>query len=73
MLTIFLVSIWSLAFFVDRVLSQDMRAQLSEQQFSTVALLATEVEHDIQTRHQALRSVAAEIQANWPQQLQAQL
>ena len=58
-LLIFVSGIWSLAFYAERMLRRDMQAQLESQQFSTVSLLASEVDQDLRTRLRALESIAA--------------
>ena len=58
-LAIFLGSIWSLAFYVQRVLHQDMQHVLGEQQFSTITLLGQEINHELSDRLEALEKVAA--------------
>lgn len=60
-LAIFLASIWSLALFAGHTLRQDMQRLLGEQQFSTVSLMAAQVDEALSTRMQALERVAAEI------------
>ena len=57
-LGIFLVGIWSLSFYAGRMLRQDMQAQLGEQQFATVSLVAAQVDSELSGRMQALQSVA---------------
>jgi diguanylate cyclase (GGDEF)-like protein/PAS domain S-box-containing protein len=60
-LTIFVSGIWSLAFYVNHLLHVDMQRQLGEQQFATVSILATELDHELQDRLQALEDVAERI------------
>jgi diguanylate cyclase (GGDEF)-like protein/PAS domain S-box-containing protein len=60
-LAISLFSFWSLAFYSSRMLREDMRRQLGEQQFSTVSLLASHVNEQLELRLTALISVAGEI------------
>ena len=44
-LSIFLISVWSLAFIANRVLRDNMQRVLGEQQFATVSLLANEINY----------------------------
>ena len=60
-LVIFLIGFWSLAFYASRMLREDMLRQMGEQQFSTVSLLASNVNEQLEIRLQALESVAAAI------------
>ncbi|MCF8149723.1 MAG: response regulator [Burkholderiaceae bacterium] len=55
MLAIFLLGIWTLTLYVSRMLHEDMKRLLAEQQFSTVSSIAAEINRDMQER---LRSVA---------------
>ncbi len=57
-LAIFLVSIWLLAFYISQMLRQDMTRLLGEQQFSTTALVATQVNQELALRVNALELVA---------------
>jgi sensor histidine kinase regulating citrate/malate metabolism len=50
-LVIFLISIWSLAFYVSRMLREDMQRLLSEQQFSTSAMLAKAIDNELSDRY----------------------
>lgn len=58
---VFLVSIWSLTFYVSRMLHDDLEQMLGEQQFSTVTLLSEEIEHEVADRMRALESVATQV------------
>ncbi len=58
-LLIFLISIWSLAFYASRMLHADMRQLLGEQQSSTLKIVATATEHELRDRLEALEKVAA--------------
>ncbi len=60
-LTIFLVSVWSLMFYVSQKLHRDMELLLGEQQFSTVKLAAVSINSELQMRLQALNLVAGGI------------
>lgn len=57
-LVIFMVSIWSLAFYNSHMQRQDMVRLLGEQQFSTVSLLANVIENQLVERFRALEAVA---------------
>jgi diguanylate cyclase (GGDEF)-like protein/PAS domain S-box-containing protein len=62
-LGIFLLSVWSLALYAGHMLRQDMQRLLGEQQFSTVSLLATEMNQQVEERLAALKAVAGQISA----------
>ena len=53
-LVIFVIGIWSLAFYTSRMLREDMQRLLSEQQFSTASFVAAQVDEEIQHRLVAL-------------------
>ena len=57
-LIIFVVSIWSLAFYATRTLRTDMERQLGEQQFSTVSIVAANINWQLDDRLRALEAVA---------------
>jgi PAS domain S-box-containing protein len=57
-LAIFLASLWSLSFFASQMLRKDMEGLLGEQQFSTVSYVAAEINHDLNDRLRALKTVA---------------
>jgi hypothetical protein len=46
-LAIFVIGIWSLAFYASRVLHGEMQNLLGDQQFSTVSILAAELNDDL--------------------------
>ena len=50
-LAIFLLGIWSLAYYSSRMLHRDLEKLLGDQQFSTVSYIAAEVNHEIEFRH----------------------
>jgi hypothetical protein len=52
-------SLWTLSFFASQMLRDGMEKLLGEQQFSTVSLLANQVNRDIETRRKALESAAS--------------
>jgi diguanylate cyclase (GGDEF)-like protein/PAS domain S-box-containing protein len=60
-LLIFLLSLWSLSFYASQMLRQDMESLLSEQQFSTVTLIAAEANVQLDVRLRVLDVVAASI------------
>lgn len=60
-LVIFLISIWSLAFYTSGMLREDMQRLLSEQQFSTSALVANEIDKELSDRLRALETAAAQL------------
>ena len=60
-LGIFLVSLWSLAFYASRILHKDIEHLLEEQQFSTVSFVAQEVNAEFDDRVKALQTIAARI------------
>ncbi|MDD5175946.1 MAG: ATP-binding protein [Sterolibacterium sp.] len=60
-LTIFLVGIWSLAFYASHMLRQDMQNLLGNQQFSTVSVLAAQVNQELSDRLGALEKVAKHV------------
>ena len=60
-LTIFMLGIWALAYYSSQMLKEDMQRQLSEQQFSTAAYMADDVNARIEERINALQRVSASI------------
>lgn len=58
-LVIILISIWSLAFYTERILRRDIEQLLGEQQLSTAKLVAIEIDHEARDRLEALEMVAA--------------
>ncbi len=59
-LIIFVTGIWSIVFYAQQMLQTDMRHLLGEQQLSTVSLLATEINNELNDRFNALDIVAAQ-------------
>ena len=57
-LAIFLVSIWSLAFYASRLLYQDMQRLSGDQQFSTVSYIAAAVNEELENRLESIRGIA---------------
>ncbi len=75
-LVIFLASLWSLSLYASRELRNDMQRLLSEQQFSTIALLAENINVEMANRLQTLEKVAKDItpaMLGQPSSLQAYL
>jgi len=60
-LAIFVISIWVLAFYVSRMLREDMQRLLSDQQFSTASFVAEEVDEELDNRVKGLESVAGRV------------
>ncbi len=60
-LAIFLIGIWSLAFYTRRDLREDMQHMLSDQQFSTVSILAAKINQELDDRLKALEKIAGGI------------
>jgi PAS domain S-box-containing protein len=63
-LTIFLMAIWSLSYYVSRSLQVDMERLLGEQQLSVVTAAAMNLNEDLSDRLQALETVAQEMDAD---------
>jgi len=59
-LLIFVLSLWALAFYASRMLRTNMEQLLSEQQFSTVSLIAANINQEFVERRQALELIAAD-------------
>jgi len=60
-LTIFVTGIWSLAFYASRMLHEDLKRLLEEQQFSTVSTVAAQVNEEFANRLKGLAKVAEKI------------
>jgi len=58
MLALFLASLWSLSYYAIHILHQDMEKTLSDQQFSTVSVIAANVNNALSDRLKALETVA---------------
>jgi len=56
-LSIFVISIWALAFYASRVLREDMERLLGEQQYSIVSVLAANINQELGDRLSALEKV----------------
>ena len=57
-LAIFLSGFWSLALYVSQMLRKDMERLLGEQQFSTVSMVATQINRELEVRIETLREAA---------------
>ena len=57
-LLIFLGSLWSLTFYSSQILRQNMTRQLGDQQFSTLSVLASQLDREFDMRRSALERVA---------------
>ncbi len=62
-LTIFVASIWLLAFYASRMLREDMQHELGQQQYSTVSFVAKQISEHLGDRLLALEQVAARTSA----------
>lgn len=60
-LAIFLLSLWSLSYYVTQLLRHDVAHVLGQQQFSTVSMVAAQLNDELVTRQTALEKVAAQI------------
>lgn len=60
-LAVFVLGIWSLLFCVSTMLREDMQRVLGEQQFSTVSVLADQINDDVRERMRALETIARQI------------
>ena len=58
---IFLISIWVIAFYANRMLIVSMQRQLGDQQFSTVSIVASQVNQELENRLKALNDIAGNI------------
>ncbi len=75
-LVIFIISLWSLTFYASRLLREDTQHLLGEQQFSTVSLLAAQINQELTDRLDALATVSKNITPellNNPSALQLQI
>ena len=60
-LVIFVICIWSLTFYANLMLHDDMKRVLGEQQFSTASILAADINREVDGRLQTLQNAAARI------------
>lgn len=58
-LIIFVLGLWLLSFFASQMLRKDMQRLLGEQQFATVAMVASQVNSELDNRISTLTKVAA--------------
>jgi hemerythrin-like metal-binding protein/PAS domain S-box-containing protein len=58
-LSIFIVGVWLLSFYASHMLRKDMERLLGEQQFSTVSIIAAQINSELNHRLQALEKVAS--------------
>ncbi len=63
-LAVFVISIWSLSFYVSRALGADLQRLLGEQQLSSARLVAAEVNQALIDRMHGLEAYAGEISAD---------
>ena len=76
MLIMFLISIWSLAFYTSRMLRADMAHLLADQQSSTVSYVAADLNREFEQRVLAMETIARSIDQSMlahPAALQAML
>ena len=60
-LAIFVIGIWALAFYASETLHRDMEQTLSDQQFSTVSIVAADINDELAHRLKSLEMIAAKI------------
>ena len=60
-LAIFLLSLWLLCFYASTLLRQDMVRISGQQQFTTVAVIASHLEDELEDRFQALKASAGQV------------
>lgn len=60
-LAVFIISIWLLAYVASRKLQHDMTMQIGTHQLAATALLASQINEDLQLRTQSLESLAEKI------------
>ena len=60
-LLVFLISIWSLAYYASRMLHKSMEHLISEQQFSTVSFVAADINEEFDNRLKSLKKIASGI------------
>jgi two-component system, sensor histidine kinase and response regulator len=60
-LIIFMLGIWSLSFYISKMLQEDMQQLLYKQQFSTISILAEDINDELNDRFDALKAVATGI------------
>ena len=75
-LVIFALSLWSLAYYASKMLRTDLEQLLSDQQLSTVALVAANIDQELKERMTALERIAGDLdesELKSPAKLQANL
>ena len=60
-LAIFVIGIWLLSFYVNRVLREDIQRLLGAQEFSSVSIIAAGVNEELEARLEALNTIAREV------------
>ena len=60
-LTIFLISIWSLAFYASQLLYKDMQRLSGDQQYSTASYIAAAVNEELENRLESMRGISDEV------------
>lgn len=60
-LAIFMASMWSLSLYAGRMLRLDMQRQLGDQQFSTAAFIAANIDRELGIRLDALQQISATV------------
>ncbi|MEI7431282.1 MAG: PAS domain S-box protein, partial [Betaproteobacteria bacterium] len=60
-LVIFVISIWSLTFYISRLLRDDLQRVLGEQQFATASFIAAQVNDELNERLVALEKIVEQI------------
>ena len=58
---IFMISIWSLAFYASQILKKDIHQLLSEQQFTTATIVASQINQELNDRFSGMENVARQI------------
>ncbi|MGK2952514.1 MAG: cache domain-containing protein [Thiobacillus sp.] len=60
-LVIFVLSLWALAYYASKILRTDMEQMLSDQQLSTVTLVAANIDQELKDRLTALENIAGDL------------
>ena len=60
-LPVFLISIWTVTFIASKMLRQNVQYLVSNQQFSTVSLVADQINQELENRINALESIALSV------------
>jgi PAS domain S-box-containing protein len=63
-LIIFLISIWSLAFYANKTLRQGLQDMVSDQQYSTATFVAKQINEELEIRLQALEKLASSLNSD---------